>query len=1053
MKKYFLRALLATGLLAVQLSASAEDIDLFVGRTPTPGELPNVLFILDSTANWNTAFTAEVAALKTTFENMAVNADGSAKFNVGLMMFAESPVKGAYIRAAIRPMTGPASTNYRQKYADLINSFDKIQDKGANALYAYSMAEAYRYFKGMTEYVGADEPKRDYLNNPTGTAQSVAVHALTGNAFSNSADKIYDKASSVAGCAKNFIIYISNGKVDNSDKEGTSPTCNTNLKSCTAQQLLALEGGDTTRLLISPAGEANNMSDEWAKFMKSSSLGVTTYTIDVGTPDADHTALLKSMAVASEGRYFAASAASTDEIANAVNDALTEIQAVNSVFASVSLPVSVNTQGSYRNQVFIGMFRPDGDAFPRWQGNLKQYKLDFVSNVLKLVDADGVAAINSGTGFITGCARSFWTPSTVDTYWAFSPQNNCLTVASSASSNYPDGNIVEKGAQAYVLRSSTTRTVKTCSATMASCTALTDFNNTNVTQAMLGAASTTERDALIDWAKGLDIQNEDNDLLTTTEMRPSAHGDIVHSRPVAINFGTEELPQVVVFYGGNDGMLRAVNGNRLDAIGSVAAGAELWSFMPPEFYGGIKRLYDNTTQINFPGNTTGTPTPLPKPYGVDGPIIGYQPDASLTWLYATMRRGGRVLYAFDVSDPASPSLKWKRGCPNNFTSAGVVDDTGCLNDTSSGGVGDWRAIGQTWSAPKVIKAGGYVTSGPTPTNKPMLIMGGGYDTCHDSDPNTSCSSTSKGNKIYLLDADDGKLQQTFSTESSVVGEVTVVPDANGLATYIYAADLGGNVYRISGATANTPIGTTAPGNWTITRIAVLGGTGVDNRKFMFAPDVVDNNNGIYSILLGSGDREKPLLSYTAAASVNNYFFMLQDKPAATTWLTSELASARCAGNYLCLDSLSAIAADGGNPVDLDTHKGWRLGLKPNEQIVTSAITVFDTVTFSAHRPFGSLPAEPGTPESPACGPDLGVAKVYNVNFANAAPIFGTSRSELIHGGGLPPSPVAGMVRLDNGQIVPFLIGGTGVSPLEGGTPPAPSSAVRPKSRAYWYIQK
>ena len=39
-----------------------------------------------------------------------------------------------------------------------------------------------------------------------------------------------------------------------------------------------------------------------------------------------------------------------------------EIQAVNSVFASVSLPVSVNTEGTFLNQVYIGMFRPDEKA-------------------------------------------------------------------------------------------------------------------------------------------------------------------------------------------------------------------------------------------------------------------------------------------------------------------------------------------------------------------------------------------------------------------------------------------------------------------------------------------------------------------------------------------------------------------------------------------------------------------------------------------------------------------------------------------------------------------
>ena len=61
------------------------------------------------------------------------------------------------------------------------------------------------------------------------------------------------------------------------------------------------------------------------------------------------------------------------------------------------------------------------------------------------------------------------------------------------------------------------------------------------------------------------------------------HGDVVHSRPVAVNFGTAAAPNVVVFYGANDGWLRAVNGNRTDAIGSIPAGGELWSFMPPDF--------------------------------------------------------------------------------------------------------------------------------------------------------------------------------------------------------------------------------------------------------------------------------------------------------------------------------------------------------------------------------------------------------------------------------------------------------------------------------------
>ena len=42
-------------------------------------------------------------------------------------------------------------------------------------------------------------------------------------------------------------------------------------------------------------------------------------------------------------------------------------------------------------------FRPDGGAFPRWAGNLKQYQLGYVNDALRLVDADSASAINSST--------------------------------------------------------------------------------------------------------------------------------------------------------------------------------------------------------------------------------------------------------------------------------------------------------------------------------------------------------------------------------------------------------------------------------------------------------------------------------------------------------------------------------------------------------------------------------------------------------------------------------------------------------------------------------
>ena len=379
-----------------------------------------------------------------------------------------------------------------------------------------------------------------------------------------------------------------------------------------------------------------------------------------------------------------------------------------------------------------------------------------------------------------------------------------------------------------------------------------------------------------------------------------------------------------------------------------------------------------------------------------------------------MRRGAKALYAFDVSTAASPTLKWRKG------------------------TAELSGLGQTWSAPKVLNSAGY-GSGVTP----MIIMGGGYDVCHDIDGNTNGCGTD-GKKIYLIDpSGTGSVLQTFTLPDSMVADLTIVTDnATGYVKYIYGADLGGNVYRISGG-ANSPIGTTAPGSWTITKIAVLGGSGEDNRKFMFAPDVVEIDSNTYGVLLGSGDREKPLTSYTAAVAVNNHFYMIQDKPTNATWLSTEYAT--CDANVICNDSLVAIESSATPTTsDLASKKGWYLDLASAEQVVTSAITVFNTVTFSTHKP---AVAEAGT-----CG-TLGVAKAYNIDYKNAAAIVGTDRGAVIAGGGLPPSPVAGKVTLDDGTTVPFIIGANPTSAIQAGAPPAPLSAVRPRSRVYWNIKK
>lgn len=1013
-------------------NAPAEDIDLFIGAQSSSGGQPQVLFIIDNTANWTQAFKNEMGALTELFHDLPAD-----KIQVGVMLAAEtsssdSNVQGGYVRAAIRPM----SQDVKDKYAAMFDYMDVGADKGNSGQSSLVMAEAYRYLSGGAARSGKGKAKADYHGNTaadwsksaTTVASKTAMRAiydLDGYALSEKFAAQYTKPAGDATCSNRFIIYISNGPSQDSASIISDAT-----------SMLREAGGDTTPIPLPIAGSQDNVTDEWARFLHDR-LGVITHVIEVNKKTSGQgpgwSALLAKMAEVSDGAYQDVGT-TKEEIKKALGDVFAEIQATNSVFASVSLPLSASAQGTYINQVYVGLFRPDGNAKPRWDGNLKQYKLGYSGSDLRLQDALSDAAVEPSTGFVKVCSQSFW--SSPNKYWNFRAQqfeeDQSLCGVDAPASDSPDGKFVEKGGQAQQLRavdeSKTPRRLNTC--TSFDCSKVTTFEFKNVPSTLLGVADDAQREKIVNWARGQDVDNEhtmddvDPAAATSKAMRPSVHGDVVHSRPVALNFGTDEAPQVVVFYAANDGVFRAINGNRPKdgALNDVAPGGELWGFVPPEFHKHFERLYKNDVLISFPNVTTGSPQP--KPYAMDGAITAVRGDSNAT-VFATMRRGGRAVYAFDVpaSKPGDITLKWKIGC----------DDSQCTSSALS-------EIGQTWSPAKPFTAAGY-KSGSTP--QPLLIMGGGYDTCEDAKPH-KCTSSSKGHKVYVLDAATGAVKQTFDTKRGVIAEVAVVPDlTTGLAKYAYAVDLGGNVYRID-------IGEDVPADWTMTTIAALGCDTADtsctyNRKFMFAPDIL-LDNGAYVLLLGSGDREKPR-EYTS--TVQNYFFMLKDKPEDPTWLSTEQSN--CTASVLCLDSLTPILQKQPTPTSeqLAARKGWYLELLPTEQVVTSAITIFGNLTFSTHEP---AEAAPNT-----CGSNLGKARVYNVSYLNAAG-HGPNKErseELPPDIGLPPSPVAGLVTLDDERTVPFCIGCTSDSPLEGSEPKVPPSSlpVQPKNRVYWYIER
>jgi type IV pilus assembly protein PilY1 len=993
-----IRPLTLATLIAWSLVALAEDIDIFAGALPG-NDAPNVIIIWDSSANWSanipvadcsfkdgtggpkasnpgkeqgTKFAIEKCAIYNVIDALDVNQDGSAKYNVALMLFNESPAQnsGGYPRMQFLPMTAANKTVLKNK----IRNITIGADKGNNAAFSKSLYEAYLMFMKAVPYRGTSGTKWD-------PAAVVGGHYV---------------GAPGTGCGGNHIIFLANGGPGEvTDNE--------------AKALLQGAGGDVTKInyptsLITNSDQGN-WADEFTRFLlvtdvsdKDGVQSIRTHAIAVtGAPsDNLYPNFVKAMATQGGGQYYATS--DTNELAIDLADIFNSIQGVNSVFASASLPITVNAQGTYKNQMFVGVFRPDALARPRWVGNLKQYQMiyDQATDSLKLGDSVGNAALNSASGFFLPKAVSYWT--SASGFFANDPKGTPLS-----TSDLPDGDIVEKGAVAELLRSAyatdqSGRKIYTCvgcaNGTTLSVAASESFAaaNASITAAMLGAADSTERAALIGWIRGADNASDEKGPGGTTTVRPSIHGDVLHSRPAVVDYGASIGS--IVYYGSNDGMLHALDGNQTGAT----AGKELWSFIPKELYGRFKRMRDDAPEILFPTTpAAAVASAKTRDYFVDGPLTVYQKvDASgattQVLLFVPMRRGGRFLYAFDVTNPTAPKHMWHKSSA------------------------DISAFGQTWSEARITQLKGYAN--------PVLVMGAGYDNvAEDASP---AGATSMGNAVLVLDALDGSLLKTLPTARSVPASVAVIDtDFDGHPDRAYVVDMAANVYRID---FETSAGIGGIANWTITKIAALA-DGSNTRKFFYEPDILLTNK-FTAIMVGSGNRERPLLGMT-----NDRFYTLfdykQTKGPPTAVVTMD-ASLPAASATFALDGSVA---------------GCYYALTgAGEKIVTSSVSTGGYSYFSTNQP---TPPAPNT-----CVANLGKAKSYRMpNFC------GTPDSIDLAGGGLPPSPVMGDVIIDipaSGAIpastkkVPFIIGGFNTDLSGIGVARVPGNGDPTRRRVYWF---
>ena len=623
---------------------------------------------------------------------------------------------------------------------------------------------------------------------------------------------------------------------------------------------------------------------------------------------------------------------------------------------------------------------------------------------------------------------------------------------------------------------------------------------------------------LISWVRGEDNFGDELGPGGGVTIRPSLHGDVLHSRPVAVNYGAQPISitatsdfggirtatasvadvaaisalavtaqgvtfangdsctvtvasattftysttncgaagaqaasagqKVVVFYGGNDGVFRAVNGNQTFAIttptgASVPAGGELWGFIPTEFFSKLERQRSNSPILDLPSTIPGiVPTPQKKNYFADGSTGIYQKlnsdgTTNLAYLYISMRRGGQIIYALDVTEPSDPQFKWK------------IDPTGLT--TNPGGLTastNFAELGQTWSAPKVAMVEGYAN--------PVLIFGAGYDTAEDAEPPPASDTMGRG--IYIVDAVTGALvwRATYGAASacsavgvspatctvsgmnfSIPADITLVDrDNDGKIDRLYAVDVGGNVWRVD--MQRSAVNDT-PDYWRVNQVASLGGS--RSRKFFYPADVVPTTN-YDAVMVGSGDREHPLYT-NAAVDKQNRLFMLKDLSgndgsSLTTIVKNDLFEKTTVNTY------TDVAAGFGGTTP---NKGYFIDLLDGEKVVNAPLTAAGYTYFGTNQPTASN----------TCSANLGVARGYRLN-----PLSGAYTSTVFTGGGLPPSPVAGVVSVrvageSTSSLVAFIIGGGGDPACVGADCSSAIGGLKPtitvpttRKRTYWY---
>ncbi|MDQ2641857.1 MAG: PilC/PilY family type IV pilus protein [Pseudomonadota bacterium] len=284
------------------------------------------------------------------------------------------------------------------------------------------------------------------------------------------------------------------------------------------------------------------------------------------------------------------------------------------------------------------------------------------------------------------------------------------------------------------------------------------------------------------------------------QMIPALLGDIVNSSPFYV------ADVQTIFVGANDGMLHAIDASNTAANGANTSGGgtERFAYIPR----GV--TMDQLAELADPLYGT-NPATKPHRYFVDGPIVvsSRARTPGKNYLVGALGRGGRGVYALDVSSPATFGV-------NNV----LWDKTGSTAPTNMGNV---------IAEPLISKLNNGATA--------AVIANG---------PNSASGTAS----LFILSLTDGSVISELNTgatgSNGLSAPRAVDVNADGMVDYFFAGDLLGNLWRFN-------VSDSSPAAWTYEKVFVATDASNNAQSITSAPGVArDPSTGKVWVFFGTG---------------------------------------------------------------------------------------------------------------------------------------------------------------------------------------------------------